>query len=229
MIWTPPPAEATVRFTAPRPKEMTLDPNQTLLCVIDMQNTFCTPGFVGHYSERFEHAVEGCRTLLEKARAARAPIVFVQSIRKADSIEFTVFGHAPMLLEGTPDAEIVDRVAPQIGEFVVQKSTHDPWARTKLEETISEIGCVPGEWTVLVAGVSLSACALAGGLGFADRLFRTVIPMDATAAGTVEEELQAYHLYSNSAYRYLMDFTTSALVTFAPAIAAREKRGLVRS
>jgi ureidoacrylate peracid hydrolase len=195
---------------------MTLDPKKTLLCIVDMENTFCTPGF-SHYSERAEQAIEGCLTLLAKARAAGAPVVFIQSIRRPDSIEFTLYGHTPMLLEGTPDPEIVTPLQPRPGEYVVQKWTHDPFARTKLDETIDAIGCVPGEWTVLVAGVSAAGCAHCGALGFANRLFWTVIPMDATAAGTAGDEVRAYSKYTSQAYNYLMDFTTSELVTFAPA------------
>jgi nicotinamidase-related amidase len=222
MAWTPPPASASIKVVSPTPKAMTLDPKKTLLCVVDMENTFCTPGF-SHYSKRAEDSIEGCANLLAKFRAAGAPIVFIQSIRKPDSIEFTLYGHAPMLLEGTPDPKIVTPLTPMPGEYVVQKWTHDPWARTKLDETIDEIGCVPGEWTILVAGVSAAGCAHCGALGFANRLYWTVIPMDATAASTAEDELRAYRKYMGGAYNYLMDFTTSDLVSFAPAAVEPEK------
>jgi ureidoacrylate peracid hydrolase len=226
MAWTPPPAEAVIQLEAPTPKAMTLDPKKTLLCIVDMENTFCTPGFQ-LYSERAGQAIEGASKLLEKSRAAGATIIFIQSIRKPDSIEFTVFGHEPRLLEGTPDPEIVPALTPKPGEHVVQKWTHDPWARTRLDSLLVELGIRPGEWTVLLAGVGTSGCAYCGALGFANRLFLTVIPMDATASGTPEDEMSVYHEYMGGGYNYNMDFTTSELVTFAPAAVAIKEPLLV--
>jgi nicotinamidase-related amidase len=235
MSWIAPPRQVTVTFTAPTPKPVTLDASRTLVCVVDMQQLTCTPGFTpssggDFYRERYAQAVEGCKTLLDKARGAGATVIFVQSVRKPTGLEFTVFGVPRMLQEGTPDVEIVEQLRPLPGERVVQKWSHDPFARTKLDETLVELGVEPGEWTVVLPGVSASACHHCGALGFANRHFMTVIPMDAAAAETAEYELQTYAEYLEPGYSYCVAFTTSDLITFAPGApvsgSARELTGV---
>lgn len=211
MAWTPLPETVTVTYTTPTPKPFTLDPKKTAVVVVDMENYFCKRPGVGRMGE----VIEGNVRLLAKAREAGATVIFIQSVRTPDALEVTVFGREPMLLEGTPDVEIVSEIAPLPGEPVVKKYNHDPFARTELEDVLTREGIVAGEWTVLVTGVSAAVCANACAMGFSNRHYMTLIPMDCTAAGTFEDEARTYALYQGRAYNFDMDFTLSTLVTFA--------------
>lgn len=219
MTWSPLPETVTLTIQTPQPKAFTLDPAKTALVVVDMENYFCKK--LGN--PRMYDVIDGNVRLLEKARAAGAKVIFIQSVRTPEALEVTVFGRDPMLLEGTEDVEIVAELAPLPGEPVVKKYSHDPFARTELEDVLDREGIKEGEWTVLVTGVSAAVCAHACALGFSNRHYMTLIPMDCTAAGTVEEEARTYHQYMSRAYNFDMDFTLSTLVNFtAPALEPRE-------
>jgi nicotinamidase-related amidase len=216
MTWEPLPELVTLTLTTPQPKSFTLDPAKTAVVVVDMENYFCKQ--MGN--PRMYDAIEGNVRLLAKAREAGAKVIFIQSVRTPEALEVTVFGRPPMLLEGTEDVEIVDEIAPLPGEHVVKKYSHDPFARTELEAVLEREGIKEGEWTVLVTGVSAAVCAHACAIGFSNRHYMTLIPMDCTAAGTIEDEARTYDQYQSRAYNFDMDFTLSTLVSFAPAIEA---------
>ena len=217
MAWNPLPASVTVTYEVPTPKPFILDPTKTAVVVVDMENAFCTPSFP-MYGSRSEDAIAGNVVLLEKARAAGAKIIYIQSVRKPDMAEVTRFGREPHLIEGTADTEIVSAISPMPGEPIVKKYSHDPFARTELEAVLEREGVVAGEFSVLVTGVSAAVCAHACALGFANRHYYTLIPMDATAASTVEDEARIYAQYASGAYSYCMGFTTSALVEFVEGV-----------
>lgn len=214
MPWEPLPEKVTLTIATPEPKPFVLDSKKTALVIVDMENYFCKRG-----NERMFATIEGNVRLLNKARKAGAKIIFIQSVRTSEALEVVRFGRDPMLLEGTTDVEIVEEIAPLAGEIVVKKYSHDPFAGFGLDEVLAAEGIVPEDGTVLVTGVSAAVCAHACALGFSNRHFMTLIPMDCTAAGTVEEEARTYAQYMGRAYNFNMDFTLSTLVEFSPVAA----------
>lgn len=219
MSWTPPPETVTFTVEMPKPMPFALDPAKTAVVIVDMEEFFVrNPRF----GTRMGDTIEGNGRLIGKARDAGAEIIYIQSVRKSTALEVVRFGRSPMLLEGSPDVEIASEIAPQPGEAVVQKWGHDPWARTALEDVLAEKGIVPETWNVLVTGVSAAVCAHACALGFSNRHYMTLIPMDCTAAGDVEEEARVYAQYMSGAYNFNMAFTHSELVTFEPGASGAE-------
>lgn len=218
MAWSPLPPEVTLTIKTPEPKPFTLDPAKSALVIVDMENYFCKE--MGN--PRMFDVIEGNVRLLAKARAAGAKVIFIQSVRTPEALEVTVFGRKPMLLEGSEGVKIVSEIAPLPSEIVLKKYSHDPFARFGLDEVLDAEGIIAGESTVLVTGVSAAVCAHACALGFSNRHFMTLIPMDCTAAGTIEDEARTYAQYQGGAYNYDMDFTLSSLVEFAPVTAAVE-------
>jgi len=215
MTWTMPPETVTLNITMPKPMPFRLDPAKTALVIVDMQE-------ISRSSERSRDVIEGNVRLLEKARAAGAPVIFIQSMRTPSALEVTRFGKTLWRPEGSAEVEILHEIAPLPNEPVVKKYNHDPFVNTRLDALLAEMGIVPQDWTVLVPGVSAAACAHACAMGFSNRHFMTLIPMDATAAGTVEEEARVYEQYMGPGYAYNMAFTTSELVTFEPGAPAAE-------
>jgi len=218
MPWEPLPNEVSLTITTPEPKSFVLDPKKTALVIVDMENYFCKRG-----NERMFATIEGNVRLLTKARESGAKVIFIQSVRTEEALEVVRFGRAPMLIEGTEDVEIVEEIAPLSSEIVVKKYSHDPFAGFGLDEVLAAEGIVPEDWTVMVTGVSAAVCAHACALGFSNRHFMTLIPMDCTAAGSIQEEARTYDQYMGRAYNFNMDFTLSTLVEFAPVSATTEK------
>jgi ureidoacrylate peracid hydrolase len=211
MPWEPLPKTVTLTFTTPKPEAFMLDPAKTALVIVDMQNRFCKGT-----SKRCTDAIEGNVRLLTKAREAGVKVIFIQSVRSLDALEVIAFGKEPFLVEGTPEVEIVSEIAPLPTEIVIQKRSHDPFARTQLDETLKREGILPTETTVIVTGVSAAVCAHAASLGFSNRHYMTLVPMDCQAAQTVEDEARIYDQYQQKGYAYDMAFTLSTLIEFAP-------------
>lgn len=212
MAWEPLPKTVTLTLTTPKPQPFTLDPAKTALVIVDMQNRFCKGT-----SKRSTDAIEGNVRLLTKAREAGVKVIFIQSIRSLNALEVTVFGKEPFLVEGTPEVEIVDEIKPLPTEIVIQKRSHDPFARTELDAVLKREGIVPTETTVIVTGVSAAVCAHAASLGFSNRHYMTLVPMDCQAAQTVEDEARIYDQYMQKGYAYDMAFTLSTMIDFVPA------------
>ncbi len=209
MAWTPLPEKVQITVETPTPKEVVLDPAKTAILVVDMENMFCKKG-----NQRSFDVIQGNVTLLAKAREAGAKVMYVQSLRQVESPDHTLFGRPLHLLPGTWDSEIVEEIAPLPGDIVIPKWSNDVWSWHGIEAVLEREGIISGEWTVLVTGVSAATCAEAAALGFSNRLYKTLIPLDCTAA-SVEMEARIYSLYMEPEYSHHMDFTTSTMVRFA--------------
>src|SRR6188472_898709 len=111
MTWESLPEVVETWVDTPNPKGFTLDATKTAIVVVDMQNYFCM-----HGNQRSFDVVDGNRKLLEKARAAGAKVIYVQSVRYPESPNWTTFNRKLTLLPGTWDVEIVKDIEPQPGE-----------------------------------------------------------------------------------------------------------------
>ena len=210
MAWKPLPETVEVTLETPRPKEFILDPQKTAVLVVDIQNHNTHPG-----SKRSYDVVEGNVRLLAKARQAGATVIYSNSVRQVESPEHTVFGRPLHLIVGTWDSAIVNDIAPQPGDHVIQKWSHDIWAWQGLEALLEKQGLRGGDATIIMTGVSAAGCVHSASLGSSNRDYRTLVALDCGAAN-VEGEARTYHQYLSDAYRHNIDFTLSTLVTFAP-------------
>ena len=109
------------------------------LLVIDVQSAMVEA------AHRGEKLLENVGLLLEEARGAGAPVVFVQHDGGED--------YEPMM-PGRPGWQIHERVAPRQGEAVIRKQESDPFYGTALEEEL----CSRGIGRVVVAGMNSEEC-----------------------------------------------------------------------
>jgi len=209
MAWTQLPEKVALRIETPAPKPMLLRSDTTALVIVDMQNRFCKQ----NPESRANAVIEGNARLLDKARKAGVKVIFIQSTRLPDAPEFTRYGRQPTLLESTWEWQIVDELEPLPGEIVMRKYSHDPFARTELDDILQREDSIPAETTVIVTGVSAAVCAYQACLGFSNRHYLTVIPMDCQAAGSVEEEARAFNKYSENTFA----FSLSTMIELSPA------------
>jgi nicotinamidase-related amidase len=220
MAWTLLPEKVELTLNTPKPHPFTLKSDKTALVIVDMQKyIYDEPG------SRAASVIEGNVRLLKMAREAGVQVIHIKSVRQPDSLEFTVFGRTPYMLEGSREAEIIDELAPLPDEPVVTKYTYDPFARTELNQLLIDKGIWPTDTTVIVTGVSALVSAYSASVGFKCRHYLTLIPMDCQAAASVEEEARAYLKYMNT---NTYGFTLSTLIEFSPAgMTTRELIGVL--
>lgn len=169
---------------------LTFDAATTAVVLVDMQNDFCeSKGFYATVTDisGLQAAVEPCRRLLARARAAGATVVFTRLVHDADhgNVEQRHalkpkrwFSHGRRLVPGTWGVEIMDALAPLPGEIVVDKKRYSAFQGTTLEQDLRSRGVT----TVLVAGVVTYCCVLSTAFGAFERDFDVVLVSDAAGS-----------------------------------------------
>ncbi|MFB6295641.1 MAG: cysteine hydrolase family protein [Halobacteriales archaeon] len=171
---------------------MQLDPDSTAVVVVDMQNGFCHPDG-SLYAPASEDAIDPVNDVIETAREAGARVVFTRDVHPEEQFadahyydEFARWGEH--VVEGSWDAELVDGLAVDPGDHVVEKHTYDAFHNTELEGWLDARGVDD----LLVCGTLANVCVLhtAGSAGLRD--FRPVLVTD--AVGYIEEAHREYAL-----------------------------------
>lgn len=114
--------------------------NGTALLIIDVQEGMFS--YPGKQLYDVEAVMERIVSLVQKARSAGTPIVFVQH---TEDEEYT---------RDTPTWQISHRITPQEGELVVEKPTWDGFHRTVLHEELQRMG-ITG---LVIAGMQSEFC-----------------------------------------------------------------------
>jgi nicotinamidase-related amidase len=115
-----------------------LDVTRSTLLIVDMENESCSPDGAQYMGARIHPVIDNVRGLLEKFRSVRAKVIHLQSVRRPDALEFTVFNTKRRKIEGTWGAEIVSDLRPRPDEPVVVKHSHDCFNQTRLEAVLQE-------------------------------------------------------------------------------------------
>jgi len=169
---------------------MQLDPDRTALVVVDMQNGFCHPDG-SLYAPGSEAVVEPIADLLERSREAGVRVVFTRDVHPPEQFdgnrhydEFDRWGEH--VLEGSWEAEIVDELAVESDDHVVEKHTYDAFYNTELEGWLDARGLDQ----LLVTGTLANVCVLhtAGSAGLRD--FRPIVVED--CVGAIEPDHHEY-------------------------------------
>jgi ureidoacrylate peracid hydrolase len=139
-----------------RPHPIEIDPGQTALVVVDMQNAFAASGgmfdLAGFDISGAGNAIAVNRRLLDACRQAGIEVVYLRMAFDPDlgdagdatspayhkELALQLMRARPelrgkLLIEGSWDAEIVPQLAPQPGDHVVRKSRYDGFTGTRLD------------------------------------------------------------------------------------------------
>ena len=154
-----------------------LPAKKTAVIVVDMQNDFVKPGGKLRVPTA-EATVEPIKRLLDKARAAGARVFYTQDTHYEGDPEFSIWGEH--VKYGTWGWKIIDELAPQPGDVVVQKTRYDGFYGTPLEDLLRVYGI---EYTV-ITGTVANICVLHTAASAALRWFKVVVPIDAISALT---------------------------------------------
>ncbi|MDQ7848927.1 MAG: isochorismatase family cysteine hydrolase [Armatimonadota bacterium] len=157
--------------------EVVVEPRQTALVVVDMQNDFVKPGGA-LVVPTAAATIPAVQRLLALARAAGMRVFFTQDTHQEGDIEFPIWG--PHVLRGTWGWQIVDELAPQPGERVLEKLRYDGFFGTPLDHELR----LAGVQSVIICGTVANICVLHTAGSAALRGYRVILPVDAISAIT---------------------------------------------
>lgn len=181
-----------------------LDPARTALLVVDMQNDFCSPrgafGAGGKDVSAFTATIPPVARLLARCRDAGCTIAFTRilwpdgrsprdhagAIRPR--LSMLVTGRA--IQRGSWGGEIVEELAPQADEIVVDKAGMSGFHGTDLDARLKARGVT----TLILCGVVTYACVLATALAARDHDYNVVMPRDAVGSFFGELNGPVFHI-----------------------------------
>jgi nicotinamidase-related amidase len=130
--------------------------NNNALLIIDMQQE---DGFV---LENFDAVIANTAALLDTTRNQRVPIFFTRHINQADGSDLprgeprAADGGPSSYRAGTRQVEILQRLAPQPGEQVVDKGRYSAFHGTDLDIRLKALNID----TLIISGVLTDVCVL---------------------------------------------------------------------
>lgn len=156
-------------------EEVHLDPANTALVVVDMQNDFVKEGGSLVVPDA-EATIPAIQNLLHAARASGAKVVFTQDTHAEGDPEWGIWPEH--VREGTWGWQIVGELAPREDELVVRKVRYDAFYGTHLDHFLRL-------WhtrTLVLCGTVANICVHYTAASAALRWYEVVIPKDATSA-----------------------------------------------
>jgi nicotinamidase-related amidase len=174
-----------------------------VLVIVDVQNRNCHPdgeSWDEHKARVVPPALAVIRGLVDRARDAEVPIVYIQSVRTHDEPEVTVFGYKKGMKIGSWDVEIAEEIKPRPQDHVVQKFSHDAFFRTGMDAVLAELVADPTQCYALVVGGATNLCVYHAVMGLYLRNFWTVVVTDGCYTRYDEGRDRALAQFSEPSY-----------------------------
>ena len=129
-------------------------------------------------------AIPGCRRLIDAARKADVPIIYLTYVYRPDYKDGGVliqeinpaFKEVQYVVDGTWDAEIVDELKPEPGDIIIKKSRYSGFHATRLETVLRSLHID----TLVIGGVGTHFCVECTARDAHMRDYRVFIASDAT-------------------------------------------------
>ena len=157
-----------------KPEPLTLNPAETAVIVVDLQNAYASKnGYLdkaGFDVSTTAPVIQNTIKVLETARAAGMPVVFLQNGWDADYKEAGGPGSpnwyksnalktmrkqpelkGSLLAKGTWDYALVDALKPQDGDIIIPKTRYSGFYNTNLDSMLWNLRCaMASTWNILV-------------------------------------------------------------------------------
>jgi len=158
-------------------RRVAVDPRTTALIIVDMQNDFVKPGGA-LVVEQAKETIPAVQRLQGLARRSGMAVFYTQDTHDPGDMEFPIWGQH--VLRGSWGWQIVEELAPQPGERVIQKLRYDGFFGTSLDHELrlKEIK------SVIVCGTVANICVLHTAGSAALRGYKVILPIDAISAMT---------------------------------------------
>ncbi len=164
--------------------KLELNVSASALLVIDMQKFFLDPGSQT-FTEGGLAVIGRCADLTSAFRTAKRPVIFTRHVHKSAELDggMTGWWWKGMCLEGTPESEIHEALAPLPEEKVILKHRYNAFYNTDLEIVLR---CLEVR-DLVICGIMTNICCESTARDAFMRDFRVFFPADAN--GSVNEEL----------------------------------------
>ena len=169
--------EANAVTLPARPEALRLDPAETAVVVIDMQNAYASPGgyvdTAGFDISGSAGTIARISQVLDTARAAKMPVVFLQNGWDPDYVEAGGPGspnwhksnalktmrarpelQGQFLARGGWDYEIVDALKPRPGDIRVHKTRYSAFFNSQLDSILRSRGIR----NIVFVGIATNVC-----------------------------------------------------------------------
>jgi ureidoacrylate peracid hydrolase len=160
-----------------RPDPIRLSPGDPAVVVIDMQNAYASPGgyvdLAGFDIAGAAGTIGKIATVLDAARAAAMPVIFLQNGWDADYVEAGTPRspnwhksnalktmrqrpdlHGKLLARGGWDYELVDALAPKPGDIRLHKTRYSAFFNSQLDSTLRARGIR----NIVFVGIATNVC-----------------------------------------------------------------------
>lgn len=148
------------------------------LLVIDFIKAYTTPGAPLYAAPGVPDAVRASGPVLAAARAAAVPLIYTTVAYAPDGRDGGIFvKKVPALRALTRDAplaQIVDELAPEPGDLVVEKKYASVFFGTPIAATLTALGVD----TLIMVGCSTSGCIRASAVDGMQHGFRVIVPRE---------------------------------------------------
>jgi nicotinamidase-related amidase len=116
------------------------------------------------------------RSLITKARTARATVIYIQDWHRPDDPEFSIWG--PHAVQESAGVEVIPEISPSPGDFIVRKRTYDPFFATDLDLLLRQKGIEH----LVITGTVANICVLHAAGSASLRGYDVIVPVDAISA-----------------------------------------------
>ncbi|VVM05779.1 ureidoacrylate peracid hydrolase [Methylacidimicrobium cyclopophantes] len=145
--------------------------------------------------------IEPLLSLLSAARRSRRSVIYVSDAHLPHDPELRVWGEHAM--KGSEGARIVAELAPQNGDYVLEKRTYSAFFETGLDSLLRSLGVD----TVILTGLHTHLCIRHSAAGAFFRGYRILVPVDCVGAFTEQEQTSGLEYLRRN---YGAEMTTSS-------------------
>jgi ureidoacrylate peracid hydrolase len=168
-------------------------PTRTALIMIDMQNMYlqhekrAAMGWPPIWN--FDEVVAECAALLAEARAQGMPVIYTRNVGRKDGADATPTmrkllanvrgtGNEPLETNDTDwSSQILDAVAPEPGDIVIEKLRWDAFYATELDSILRNLDVT----RLIIAGLQTNVCVETTSRTALMKNFEVAVPEDAVS------------------------------------------------
>ena len=144
---------------------------RSALLVIDMLNDFVLEGAPLEVPSAREIISKIKRRISEERRRGSL-IIYICDAHEPQDEEFKVW--QPHAIKGTPGARVIDEIAPQKGDIIVEKTRYSGFYKTELEKILSDRGIKQ----LVIVGILTNICVFFTAADAVMRGFEVIVPKD---------------------------------------------------
>lgn len=186
--------------------QMILNKRKSALLVVDMQKFFLDPSSPT-YTCGGPAIIPNVKRIIDTFRKAGRPVIYTKHVHHPDGIDAGImeWWWEGMCIEGSPESEIHDDIAPLPGEKVILKHRYSSFYNTDLETILR---CLKIE-DLVICGIMTNMCCESTARDAYYRDFRVFFPADGT--GSINEEMHFASLL-NLSFGFANVTTTESVI-----------------